>query len=80
MCLSYDSTTNFLLETHSYLPSREGLLLHIAIGVSQCQLTCLFEIYVHNLLCYPLKPRQNLELWWSGRYAEWDSYSKPCEV
>jgi len=41
-------------------PTREGILLHVAIGVPQCQLTRLFKGYVYNLSCYPLKPRKTL--------------------
>lgn len=55
-------------------PTHEGILLHIAMSVSQCQLTFLFKVCIYNLLCYTLKPGWPFGLWWSGWYFGWDFY------
>ena len=38
------------------------------------------EGYVHTLVCYSLQLRKIFQLWWLGRYFEWGSYSKWCDV
>jgi len=58
--------------------THEGLLLHVPIGVSQCQLNGLFKVYVYNLLCYPLKSRKPFI--YGGRVNTLDGTSTPNSV